>query len=187
MLLDGKSTFAPLRSSIIIAAAVSATSPCCAHRHPLAACCLAFAALPVVPVIRPSVMSTEATRPSSPKRQRTTGPDSAAMADESKSNSSSWVKYDADCEFPIQNIPFGVFKPTADAASRIGTAIGDQVGSWEAGAMWVLRCAALTHHALSVSVSCFQVVDLSALAKAGLFDSAYAGMLSEVRRCRAAS
>ena len=132
-------------------------------------------------------MSTEATRPSSPKRQRTTGPDSAAMADESKSNSSSWVKYDADCEFPIQNIPFGVFKPTADAASRIGTAIGDQVGSCEAGAMWVLRCAALTHHALSVSVSCFQVVDLSALAKAGLFDSAYAGMLSEVRRCHGAS
>lgn len=93
-------------------------------------------------------------RPSSPKRQRVSGPgdnndDVTMAADESKSNASSWVKYGPECEFPIQNIPFGVFRPTADATPRIGTAIGDQV------------------------------VDLSALAKAGLFDASFSGFLAE--------
>ena len=82
-----------------------------------------------------------AARPSSPKRQRTAAGTPAAAAsadatmasDESKSDASSWVAYSADCEFPVQNIPFGIFRPTADAAARIGTAIGDQVR----------RCAAL--------------------------------------------
>ena len=32
----------------------------------------------------------------------------------------------ADCDFPIQNLPYGVFK-TADSAPRVGVAIGDQV------------------------------------------------------------
>ena len=71
-------------------------------------------------------MSAEAARPSSPKRQRVSGPDTMA-ADESKSASGSWVEYGADCEFPIQNIPFGVFKPKEDSTPRIGTAIGDKV------------------------------------------------------------
>jgi len=42
---------------------------------------------------------------------------------ESKNNS--WVEYDpATSDFPIQNLPYGIFKPTADAPARCGTAIG---------------------------------------------------------------
>ncbi|VCU70402.1 Fumarylacetoacetate (FAA) hydrolase family protein [Pigmentiphaga humi] len=33
----------------------------------------------------------------------------------------------ADCHFPIQNLPYGVFKPTPDADARVGAAIGDQI------------------------------------------------------------
>src|SRR3974390_670895 len=33
----------------------------------------------------------------------------------------------ADCEFPIQNLPFGVFRPTPGASPRVGVAIGDQI------------------------------------------------------------
>ncbi len=32
-----------------------------------------------------------------------------------------------ECHFPIQNIPFGIFRPAGDAPPRVGTAIGDQV------------------------------------------------------------
>lgn len=41
----------------------------------------------------------------------------------------SWVESanTADTHFPIQNLPYGVFKPTADAPPRVGVAIGDQV------------------------------------------------------------
>jgi fumarylacetoacetase len=41
----------------------------------------------------------------------------------------SWVE-SADapgCDFPIQNLPFGVFRPAAGAPPRVGVAIGDQV------------------------------------------------------------
>jgi fumarylacetoacetase len=31
------------------------------------------------------------------------------------------------CDFPIQNLPFGVFRPEAAAPPRVGTAIGDQI------------------------------------------------------------
>ena len=45
-----------------------------------------------------------------------------------ESKSPSFVEYDAaTCDFPIQNLPYGIFKPSADAAPRCGTAIGDQV------------------------------------------------------------
>lgn len=38
----------------------------------------------------------------------------------------SWVQYDAaTCDFPIQNLPYGVFRPSASAAPRVGVAIGD--------------------------------------------------------------
>jgi fumarylacetoacetase len=33
----------------------------------------------------------------------------------------------ADSEFPIQNLPFGVFRPAAGLPARVGVAIGDQV------------------------------------------------------------
>ena len=41
----------------------------------------------------------------------------------------SWVESAnaADSHFPIQNLPYGVFKPSADAAARVGVAIGDQI------------------------------------------------------------
>lgn len=41
----------------------------------------------------------------------------------------SWVASanDADTDFPIQNLPFGVFSDPADGVPRIGVAIGDQV------------------------------------------------------------
>jgi len=41
----------------------------------------------------------------------------------------SWVAAanEADCDFPIQNLPFGIFRPTSGARRRGGVAIGDQV------------------------------------------------------------
>ena len=36
----------------------------------------------------------------------------------------SWIKYDENSDFPIQNIPFGVFK-TKDNAIHIGSIIGE--------------------------------------------------------------
>jgi fumarylacetoacetase len=32
-----------------------------------------------------------------------------------------------DCDFPIQNLPFGVFRPAAGQSPRVGVAIGDQI------------------------------------------------------------
>ena len=39
---------------------------------------------------------------------------------------SSWIEVAAACDFPIQNLPFGVFCPTG-GGPRIGVAIGDRV------------------------------------------------------------
>ena len=41
----------------------------------------------------------------------------------------SWVESAnaPDSEFPVQNLPFGVFRPAADARPRVGVAIGDQI------------------------------------------------------------
>merc|ERR1719334_1034819 len=51
----------------------------------------------------------------------------ASIPDEKEqSNLTSWVPYDADSHFPIQNIPFGVFEQ-ADGSQHIGTRIGDHV------------------------------------------------------------
>ena len=38
----------------------------------------------------------------------------------------SWIEVDDNCDFPIQNLPFGIFK-TQSSSPRIGVAIGDQV------------------------------------------------------------
>ncbi len=38
----------------------------------------------------------------------------------------SWVKYDSSTDFPIQNLPFGIFS-TTNKHPRVGTRIGDQV------------------------------------------------------------
>jgi fumarylacetoacetase len=49
--------------------------------------------------------------------------DSTVMSDQK-----SWVAYEAECEFPIENLPFGVFRTDAkDNKPRCGVAIGDQV------------------------------------------------------------
>ena len=41
----------------------------------------------------------------------------------------SWVESAnaPDCEYPIQNLPFGVFRPAAGLPPRVGVAIGDQI------------------------------------------------------------
>jgi fumarylacetoacetase len=41
----------------------------------------------------------------------------------------SWIESanDAACDFPIQNLPFGVFSTASDANARVGVAIGDSV------------------------------------------------------------
>eukprot|EP00461_Guttulinopsis_vulgaris_P001235 UN01235 len=54
----------------------------------------------------------------------------------------SWVEYKADSQFPIQNLPYGVFSTKDNTTKRIGVAIGDYV------------------------------LDLSVLAQNGIFDDA---------------
>ncbi len=44
-----------------------------------------------------------------------------------QSSTGSWVPYDSETDFPIENLPYGIFRPTADAEARVGVAIGDQV------------------------------------------------------------
>lgn len=39
----------------------------------------------------------------------------------------SFIKYSHDCEFPLENLPYGVFSSINNATHRIGVAIGDQV------------------------------------------------------------
>jgi fumarylacetoacetase len=42
--------------------------------------------------------------------------------------SKSWIKYDASTtDFPIENLPYGIFKPGSKASPRVGVAIGDYV------------------------------------------------------------
>jgi len=38
----------------------------------------------------------------------------------------SWIEYDADCDFPIQNLPYGAFV-LSSGETHIGVAIGDQI------------------------------------------------------------
>jgi fumarylacetoacetase len=39
----------------------------------------------------------------------------------------SWVFVPADSDFPIQNLPFGIFRPHKNSEPRVGVAIGEQV------------------------------------------------------------
>src|SRR5438045_3324584 len=39
----------------------------------------------------------------------------------------SWVDVREDSDFPIQNLPFGVFRPRAGGTPRVGVAIGEHV------------------------------------------------------------
>jgi fumarylacetoacetase len=37
----------------------------------------------------------------------------------------SFIQYSNDTHFPIQNLPYGIFKPKPDGAARVGVAIGN--------------------------------------------------------------
>jgi hypothetical protein len=39
----------------------------------------------------------------------------------------SWVEYDPDTDFPLENLPYGVFSTPEDPQHRIGVAIGDSI------------------------------------------------------------
>ncbi|KAK6620241.1 hypothetical protein RUM44_006642 [Polyplax serrata] len=39
----------------------------------------------------------------------------------------SFVKYDENCHFPIENLPYGIFSTNSDPTPRIGVAIGNEV------------------------------------------------------------
>ena len=39
----------------------------------------------------------------------------------------SFIPTPPESHFPIQNLPFGIFSTAADAAPRVGVAIGDQI------------------------------------------------------------
>ena len=53
-------------------------------------------------------------------------------------NLSSWVDVDDADDFPIQNLPFGVFSTAAHAGRRVGVAIGDQILD-----LWAIQRAGL--------------------------------------------
>jgi hypothetical protein len=40
---------------------------------------------------------------------------------------SSWVEIADDCHWTMQNIPFGIFRPSSTDEPRCGTAIGNKV------------------------------------------------------------
>lgn len=69
----------------------------------------------------------------------------------------SWIEYSPESHFPIQNLPFGCFRPSADASPRIGVAIGDQVLD-----LSVLGAAGLLTGAGLEDASCFQQQTLNA-------------------------
>jgi len=48
----------------------------------------------------------------------------------------------AGCDFPIQNLPFGVFRPAAGTPPRVGVAIGDRIFDVAAAAAKFTRAAA---------------------------------------------
>ena len=58
------------------------------------------------------------------KKQKTSSSTTmASVTTESKC----WVPYDSESHFPIENLPYGIFRPSKDEAPRVGVAIGDQV------------------------------------------------------------
>ena len=69
---------------------------------------------------------------------------------------SSFIPVPEDSHFPIQNIPFGVFRPSKDAAPRVATRVGDTVSACH----WLVSTSACFHCA-------WQVVDLAELANMG--------------------
>ncbi len=73
----------------------------------------------------------------------------------------SWVDVSEDSDFPIQNIPFGVFKTGVNADARVGTRIGDKV-------LDLSVVAELGYfNALSIDISVFYESSLNAFIELG--------------------
>ena len=73
----------------------------------------------------------------------------------------------ADCDFPIQNLPFGVFRPVPGATPRVGVAIGDAILDVAAAAASFRcrgRCRARVRRTLSQSADGAQATGLVGLA-----------------------
>lgn len=73
----------------------------------------------------------------------------AAMAEKS------WIPVGTDSDFPIQNLPFGVFSTGSNADPRVGVAIGEQILDMAAAS--AIEPLAGTKAART---SCFQQVSL---------------------------
>jgi fumarylacetoacetase len=105
------------------------------------------------------------------KRRKSDSEESSAMSVENTASASasasggsalrSWVQYSADTDFPIENIPFGVFRYTA-ASTPAPTAAAD------APVIAAAAAAQETHVATAIGD---YVLDLHVLAQAGLFKS----------------
>ena len=64
---------------------------------------------------------------SATKKQKTMAASSSSSSSSPAvgSDHPSWVAYDpATCDFPLQNLPYGVFTPPAGGQPRVGVAIG---------------------------------------------------------------
>ena len=48
------------------------------------------------------------------------------MTNKISNSTQSWIKVEANSDFPIQNLPFGIFS-TVNKSPRVGVAIGDQI------------------------------------------------------------
>ncbi len=70
----------------------------------------------------------------------------------------SWIPYNNDTDFPIQNLPYGVFrKKGTTEQGRIGVAIGDQILD-----LSVIDRAGFFHGQLEAS-KCFQEVNINSV------------------------
>ena len=76
----------------------------------------------------------------------------------------SWVEsaHDAATDFPLQNLPYGVFCPAADSAPRIGVAIGDRILDLRAAAQAGLLPAAVTAACGQPTLNALMALDATA-------------------------
>jgi hypothetical protein len=63
--------------------------------------------------------------------RREAAPQQAHQPTAAAMSSSSFVAYERDCDFPIENLPYGVFVRRGDATAtrRVGVAIGESVSA----------------------------------------------------------
>jgi len=84
------------------------------------------------------------------------------MTDTTSPNLRSWMPVPDGSHFPIQNLPYGVFRPNAGGAPRIGVAIGEHVLDLEA-----VERAGMLDAALLRAAGVFLEPDLNAFLAAG--------------------